>query len=243
MTNSPAKRARAKVVVAIRPRVFLKWWIVVLVVLTVLSYGEFFFHYRILRRSFSASELFFYLDTEGNLPVWVSCFGLLLAGVLAAVVARAPRPDGTATIYWILMAAGFSLMSIDEMCQYHEQLTLPIWTWLQARHLEMGGYLRNAWVLPALVLVPCVLAALIPFLRSLGIRERNRFLIAGAVYLGGAIGFEVISGHEFYLSQGLSLESVVLGCTEETVELLGIGLFNYALLAYLDDHMRVQLGE
>lgn len=243
MAAPSAKSSRAKVVVAIRPRVFLRWWIYVLVVLTVLSYGEFLFHYRILRKPFSASELLFYLDTEGNLPVWVSCVGLLLAGVLAGIVARARRPDGTATIYWVLMAIGFSLMSIDEMCQYHEQLTLPIWTWLQAEHLEMGGYLRNAWVVPAFVLVPCVVAALVPFLRSLGVRERNRFLVAGVVYLAGAVGFEVISGREFYLSQGLSLDLVVLGCTEETVELLGIGLFNYALLAYLDDHLRVQLGE
>ena len=241
--SSPVQHARTRVTIAIRPRVFLRRWVYLLVVLTVLSYGEFFFHYSILKRPFSASELFFYLDTEGNLPVWFSCFGLLLAGVLSALVARAPRSDGTATVYWALMAVGFTIMSTDEMCQYHEQLTLPIWTWLQAKHLEMGGYLRNAWVLPALIFVPSVVAAFVPFLRALGTRARTRLLIAGVIYVVGAVGFEMIAGHEYYLSEGLSLSLVVLGSTEETLELLGIGLFNYALLVYLNDHVRIQLGE
>jgi len=215
-----------------------------IVVLTVLSYGEFFFHYKILRRSFSGSELIFYLDTEGNLPVWVSCFGLLLAGVLSALIARAPRPDGTKTVYWVLMAAGFTLMSIDEMCQYHEHLTLPIWTWLQSVHMEMGGYLRNAWVIPAFILLPFVLWAFLPFLRALDAGDRNRFIVSGVVYLAGALGFEVISAHEFFLSQGFSLDLVVLGSTEETLELLGTGLFVYALLTYLGKHHpTVQFGE
>ena len=124
-------------------------------------------------------------------------------------------------------------MSADEMCQYHEHLTEPLWHWLQAVHLTMGGYLRNAWVLPVLVLLPVAAAAFIPFLRALGERTRFRLIVAAGVYLCGAVGMDMVSGHEYDRAHGFSMALLVLTTIEEVLELLGQGLFLYALLTYL----------
>ena len=153
MSDRYRSEARGNVVLTLRPAAVLKWWIGLTALLAALSTGEFFLR-RSLQRSFSTSEMYFYLDTEGNITVWVACFGLLLAGVLAALVARSRRSDGTAMVWWVLIAAAFVFMSADELCQYHEHLTEPLWAWLRSRDLGMGGFLRNAWVLPAAMKPP-----------------------------------------------------------------------------------------
>lgn len=220
------------VAVSLRPERILGSWIALTVVLAVLSSAE-----LLLRRSFqdafSTSDLFFYLDTEGNLPVWVSCFGLAAIGALAALIARSPRPDRSTTRAWVLVAVGFFVLSIDEMCQYHEHLTEPIWTWLEARNLTMDGYVRNAWVVPVLVLSPIVMAACVPFLRALDAPTRSRLIRAGAVYFSGAVGMDMVSGREFHQAQGFSMTLLALVTVEEVLELLGQGLFLHALAAYL----------
>jgi hypothetical protein len=237
------KRAPApseQVVLALRPKSVLRWWIVLTVVLAALSTAELFVR-RAVQPSFSTSDMFFYLDTEGNLPTWVSSFGLLFDGVLAALIARARRADTTATVYWVLAAVGFSFMSADELCQYHEHLTEPIWTWLQVEHMAASGYLRNAWVVPVLLLLPLAVIAFVPFLRALSTRDRTRFIAAAAVYVFGAVVMDMISGHEYFRAGGFSMTLLALVTIEETSELLGMGLFFYAMLAYLaDQHAAVQ---
>ncbi len=232
MAPRERSQARGNVVLTLRPAAVLKAWISLAALLAVLSTGEFFLR-RQLQGSFSTSEMYFYLDTEGNISVWVSCFGLLLAGVLAALVARSRRSDGTATTWWVLIAAAFVFMSADELCQYHEHLTEPLWAWLQAEHLGLGGYLRNAWVLPAAIVLALAAAAFVPFLRALDPRDRRRLLLAGLVYFGGAVFMDAVSGQEYFRAGGFSMVLLALVTVEEVLELLGMGLFIYALLAYL----------
>jgi hypothetical protein len=208
---------------------------VVCVVLLALSAGEFAVRIWVIQSDFDTTQMLFYLDTEGTLPTWVSCFGLLFAGVLAWLITFSRRTDATSKLHWSLLGAGFTWMSIDEMCQYHEQLTEPLWNWLQSEGLGLQGYLRNAWVLPAALVLPVALMILVPFLRALDARVRRLFLVAGTVYLTGAMGLEVIYAHAFFLSEGyLTPLLLVLGTAKELLEIIGTGLFIHALLTYLE---------
>jgi hypothetical protein len=237
MAHRQERLPRGDVLVTLRPARVLKLWVGLSLLLAFLSTAEFFVR-RYLQASFNTSDMLFYLDTEGNLPTWVSGYGLAIAGVLAGLIARARRADGTPTIYWVLAAIGFTFMSADELCQYHESLTEPLWGWLQSVHFMLGGYLRNAWVLPFLIVIPVVVVSFIPFLRRLGAVHRRRLILAAVVYLWGAVGMDMVSGHEYYEAGGFSMRLLTEVTIEETCELLGMGLFIYAFLGYLAEGER-----
>jgi hypothetical protein len=232
-TKPGSHEAGRQVVLALTPRAVLRAWILLTAVLLALSSGEFLLRYRILGQTFDTSELLFYLDTEGNFPVWAASLGLFCAGALAALAAAGQRPDRTATSHWIVVALGLTLLSIDEMAQYHEHLTEPAAAWLEAAGFGSGGLLTNAWVVPAALLLPLVAAFFLPFLRELERGTRSRLLLAAAVFLGGAMGMDAVSGREFDRSGGFSLLLVVLASVEEVLELLGTGLLLWALTGYL----------
>jgi hypothetical protein len=234
MAQRQEKDPSSQVVLTLRPAPVLKLWVALTLLLAALSTAELFVR-RSLQASFSTSEMFFYLDTEGNLPTWFSGYGLAVAGALAALIARSRRSDETPTVYWVLAALGFTFMSADELCQYHEQLTEPVWGWLQDVHFTLQGYLRNAWVLPFLFVMPIVIAAFIPFLRKLGAADRRRLILAAVVYLWGAVGMDMVSGHEYYQAGGFSMALLAEVTIEESCELVGTGLFIYAFLAYLEE--------
>jgi len=72
------------------------------------------------------------------------------------------------------------------------------------------------------------------------------FMLAGALYIGGAVGMELIAGPyaERYGMQNFGYS--LLAMTEEAIEMTGIALFTYALLAFGRDHIgavAVYLGD
>ena len=64
-------------------------------------------------------------------------------------------------------------------------------------------------------------------------RERRWFLLSAALYVGGAVGMEMINGkfHETYGRRNVPYH--LLTALEETLELAGVTVFTYALLTYL----------
>jgi hypothetical protein len=92
------------------------------------------------------------------------------------------------------------------------------------------------WILPMLVLgtlfalwmTPFVVALLRPTLRDFG--------LAGAVYLGGAVGFEFV-GKAAAIAHGYDSVAYVMSVAgEEGLEMLGIVLFLRAALFHLRRH-------
>lgn len=74
------------------------------------------------------------------------------------------------------------------------------------------------------------------FLLRLPSCTRRFFLGAGAIYLGGAIGVEMIGGYYAEVYGFDSLEYQLIAHAEESLEMAGIIVFIYALLRYLADH-------
>jgi hypothetical protein len=61
-------------------------------------------------------------------------------------------------------------------------------------------------------------------------------MLAGAGYVGGALGMEMIGG-AYASAYGYDAYYPVLTIVEETLEMLGILLFLHALLCYMTAHM------
>ena len=72
------------------------------------------------------------------------------------------------------------------------------------------------------------------FLFRLPVDTRVRFIIAAVLFLGGAIGVEVISAKEADLYGTSTVTYSVLYTIEELLEMLGVIAFIRALLIYID---------
>jgi hypothetical protein len=174
------------------------------------------------------------INREANVPTWFSSAILLSAAVLLLVVTLSTRANGRPFIGWAGLTAIFTYISIDETGTIHEKLT-PI----MQEQLELTGYLFFGWVVVGIVLVVAVGLIYLPFVWRLPAVVRNRFILAGALYVGGAIGVESISANLWYLGGGTSLAFSAVGTVEEWMEMVGIITLIYGLLVYIRSEVGV----
>jgi len=165
------------------------------------------------------------LSEEHNLPTWVaSCLLFSCGALLAAIARRVIRRRGPFRAHWVVLAALFLYMSLDEAIELHESL---------GGLIDAGGVLYFSWVIPAAVFVGAVGLSYVPFLRHLPPATRRRFIIAGAIYVGGALVMELPLGWWTEAHGDDNLTYALIDWVEETLELVGASLFLVALRAEL----------
>lgn len=171
------------------------------------------------------------LDRERNIPALFSVTLLLAASLLLTLVAVVERRRRTLDASkWVLLAAGFLLMALDESASIHEGLIRPM------RHLLGGqqlGIFYFAWVLPGIALVAALGAFFLPFLLRLPGRSKLAFAVSAAIYLGGALGVELIEGWYREGHGSANMPYHLLVSLEEGMEMAGIIMFIHALLAHI----------
>lgn len=177
----------------------------------------------------------FYLSDEGNVPTWYSAATLLLCSLLLALIATVKRKENDPdTRRWQLLALLFLYLSVDEAACLHELTVKP----LQAVLRIQGGMLFYAWVIPGATLVAAVGLFYLQFLRRLPAKTRNLFVLAAALFVGGALELELPEG--WYAARH-GRDNVVLAAiatAQEVLEMTGVAVFLYALLDYLATHVR-----
>lgn len=180
----------------------------------------------------------FFVDREGNVPAWYSSLALLLcAGLLALIAASEHARGGPWTTRWAALAATFAFLAFDEAVSLHEMLILPLRTMLGAT-----GLLYWTWVLVGAAVVLVVFVGSLPLLRALPRPTAARFLVAGAVFVSGAIGVECLSGVDAEHHGTSTALCAFLVTVEESLEMLGVVLFVRALLLHLATHCpRIEL--
>lgn len=162
------------------------------------------------------------LSYEGNLPSWWASALPLICALLLAFVAAGETED---RFHWRLLAAGFLAISIDEAVGFHETLS---------GLFDYGGVLYFGWVIPAGALVFALALVFLGFLRRLSPETARRFLLAGALYVGGAVVCELPLGWWTEQYGDDSFGYALIDWCEETLELTGLTLFASALLARLE---------
>ena len=125
----------------------------------------------------------------------------------------------------------FAYLTADEYLHLHEMLTAPM-----RRLLHVDGLLHYAWVVPYAFIGIVLLFTLWSFLRRLPRRVVRNMLIAGAVYVGGAMGLEMVGGKVDTLFGAHSLALVLLSTVEEGLEMVALTLFIGVLIDYLRGH-------
>lgn len=123
-------------------------------------------------------------------------------------------------------------MAFDEAFAIHERLIEPFRTILGEENL---GILYFAWVVPAILLISLLSMAFVRFVFSLPPNVRRLFILAGSLYLGAAVGLELLEGRHVEVFGKENMFYISLATAEETLEMAGVIVFIKALLIYLGD--------
>jgi hypothetical protein len=175
----------------------------------------------------------FDLNEEVTIPSLFSGLLLLTAAALLLVIAMAER--GRQSLlwpYWAILSAGFVYLTFDEVVSIHEKLNRPL--------QDLLGLSADVttWVIMGGLAALAAGAFFLPFLRLLPLRHAATFVAAGILFVGSAVGMEILSttlvGGMTYADNGaydwVGLLKITL---EESGEMAGVVLFIHALLDYL----------
>lgn len=163
------------------------------------------------------------LSYESNVPTWFSSALLLACAVAAGAIAVARPPWHR---HWWVISGVAAYLSLDETAELHEHL---------GGHIDTGGVFYFDWVIPAAIVVALIVVAFIPFVRALDATTRRRLILAGVIYVGGALVMELPLGWWSEQRGGDTLGYALIDWVEETMEMIGATLAFVALLAHRKD--------
>lgn len=181
-----------------------------------------------------------FVGKDDSVPEWYSSITLLFCSVLLAMIAYAKRTAGDRFfLHWGALSAIFLYLSADEGFSIHERMGPLGELILEGTGLDPGGFIIRAWIVPGIILVLVVALTYLRFLIALPPKIRNSFLLAGLLFVGGAIGMEVLRDFHTNLYGGVENMSLVqiairlaISYVEEFSEMLGVIVFIYTLMLY-----------
>jgi len=174
----------------------------------------------------------FYLNNEGNIPTFFSTFLLLISTVLLALIAvTKKRNHDSYAINWVILTFIFLYLSLDEAASIHEMFSWPIMDIL-SRQPEGPTY-HLAWTIPFIALLLILAVSYWKFLFHLPRKILLLFLIAGTLYIGGALGGELLQVLQGEFRGTENLTYIMIITFEETLEMTGILIFIHALFKYM----------
>lgn len=179
----------------------------------------------------------FNLDNEANIATYFAGILLLSASILLWVIGHIERErDSPFYRHWFGLSLVFAYISVDEVATLHERVARPV-----RRLLGAEGIFYFAWVIPAAVGLLLLGMVYARFFWRLQARWKGLFAVAAALYVGGALGFELVGG--WYVSkfgESFAYESFtyeLFTTVEETLEMAGAAFFIYSLLDYLSSRV------
>lgn len=174
----------------------------------------------------------FDMDGEGNVPAIWSVVQLIIAATLLFVIAQHVRAAADSSWWlWTMLGVGFLFLALDEGGSIHSSFYLSARGEAERRS---RGIFYFSWIIPAMIAVAVVGLAYLKFLWRLPAVTRTLFIVAGAWYVGSAVGGEMMQG--WWVANGYSknrLSFAAITIIEEAGEMLAILLFICALLDYM----------
>jgi len=172
-----------------------------------------------------------HLGEEANVPTFFSAVLLLIASGLSGLIAHAVRlNDRNNLTHWRALALIFLFLSFDEATELHERLD-PVGRAM----VDPSGLFAYPWVVAGIMLAVVFAASYIPFLVRIDRRHRMLFIVSGCIFMAGAVGMEMASAYVWDTSDDPAIYFVVQ-TAEEVLEMLGIAVFIYSLLSYIQTH-------
>lgn len=170
----------------------------------------------------------FELNTEANVPTWFSAAQIAFAALLAWGCASLHRSRGLGgTASWRLVAGALLFVSVDEVAQFHEQISYQV-----RQSLDTDGLLRFAWVIPYGGAVVVLAVLLLGWWRSLPSATRRMLVICAAMFVVGALGLELVEGaYESWRGKDFGLRALTV--VEEALEMFAVAALVGVFLRHL----------
>jgi len=184
------------------------------------------------------SHYFYYafnFNIEKNVPTYFSVLLLLLAAQSFFVITLFTPINTSLYIkyYWWQMSLIFLLLSLDEMTQIHENLEYI------TRHyiaVDIDGFFAFAWVIPMIGLLIMFGLYSIKFLMYIPKYLSKGYIIAGFLYVLGAVGFEMITAKIFSVTNNEENFYYYMAMSvEESLEMIGVIVLLYFNLKYIEE--------
>lgn len=174
------------------------------------------------------------LEQDGNIPTWYASSTLLICSCLLAIISKVKKKTKDRYFkHWLGLALIFLGLSVDETATIHELINHQ----MEVR-MDTSGFLEWPWVIVGGIFVFIVLLVYLEFLFKLPSQTRFLFILAGTIYVGAALGLEMINANLSDIYNGRSLIYKIVTTIEEFCEMLGVMVFIYALISYLKLHVK-----
>jgi hypothetical protein len=178
----------------------------------------------------------FDFESDSNITTWYSSVTLFISSLLLTSIAIAKKnAQDSYTRHWQILAVIFAFLSLDEVALLHERSgqVLDVLS-----PVEFDGWLYFQWVLIGIPVTLIIVFTYLKFLAHLPTKTRNLFILAGALYIGGALGLEIVAGHQESLDTYNQFLYKLFTTIEELWEKLGVLVFIYALLTYMEKYVK-----
>ena len=136
---------------------------------------------------FQGAAKLFHFDLENNIPSFFSAVCLLTSGLLLFVISQFHKKRSEPFFAWLSLALIFGFLAVDEISMFHERLVEPM-----KKIGEISPYFNFAWIIPYGLATLLVAVVYLKFLLNLPKRTMVLFLVSGALYVSGALGFEML---------------------------------------------------
>jgi hypothetical protein len=182
-------------------------------------------------------DQFFDMNREANFPTYFNTILLFMVAQTFFLMGKSSKNkvDFYYRTYWYFLSVIFIFLSIDEFVGIHEWFV----GWMP-HVFGMGGtgIFKFAWIIPYGIFVIALGFYSIKFLMSLKKEYRVKYLIAGALYISGALVIEAFSGIVFEQNSDIFTFDYILffSTPEETMEMLSLIYVIDVNLKYLSVH-------
>jgi len=171
----------------------------------------------------------FQLSAENNIPAFFSGCLFLINAALLILIWKAKRINADPQTIWAFLSGLFLFLAFDELFKVHELLIDPL-----RETLGTFGLLYFAWVIVYGAGVVLLSFLFFPVWWRLNKTVKLWLALSAIIYLGGALGFEMVGGAYFEaIEQKGDLIYGALYTIEESLEMAGLIMFIYALLLLL----------
>jgi hypothetical protein len=256
-------RARSEediMVLAIYAKTIVRIIVIAVLAITLVGLAARFAMYMWGQEGYLEALRIFDVGEERSIPTWFESIQFLLCSILLAVVAVAKKQrNDRYTLHWSFLSIIFLLLSLDEVASIHEAIGQQSERLLHsATGFTPGGAIKFFWVVPGTIFVIIVLLAYLRFLANLPRTSRRMFLFAGALFVLGALGIEMLTAQVVSSSGAIAnwiasssggivgrenasaIPTILKGLqtsVEEMFEMLGLTAFIYALLVYIRSYV------
>lgn len=173
---------------------------------------------------------FFDFKNEKSLPTIFSFLLIFWAALTLLLIGIKEYSERRKYYFWYGMAFIFLFLSIDEVVEIHEKFNGA------TRHFtNTTGVFYFDWIIPYGVFFIVFSVVCLRFLRRLPVKTRQLFILSGALFITGAIGFESLGGYHIEKHGEENTVYFILYTLEELFEMIGMGTFIYSLHCFIID--------